>query len=107
MRACGTLLAVLLATCTSPVIDWGRVGDLRKLITNKSWLMVQAIMLIGVVFKSAQPDESEEERRELERLVAEAAKPKKKAKKEKAPAAASSGTPPGTTPTVEVPPPKA
>lgn len=67
----------------------------------------KAIMLIGVVFKSAQPDESEEERRELERLVAEAAKPKKKAKKEKAPAAASSGTPPGTTPTVEVPPPKA
>jgi hypothetical protein len=44
----------------------------------------QAIMLIGVVFKSTQPDESEEERRELERLVAEAAKPKKKAKKEKA-----------------------
>jgi len=43
----------------------------------------QAIMLIGVVFKSTQPDESEEERRELERLVAEAAKPKKKAKKEK------------------------
>lgn len=38
-------------------------------------------MLIGVIFKQTQPDESEEERRELERLVAEAAKPKKKAKK--------------------------
>lgn len=46
----------------------------------------QAIMLIGIVFKSTQPDESEEERRELERLVAEAAKPKKKVRKEKGPA---------------------
>ena len=43
----------------------------------------QAIMLTGIVFKSTQPDESEEERRELERLVAEAAKPKTKGKKEK------------------------
>lgn len=40
-------------------------------------------MLIGLIFKSTEPDETEEERRELERLVAEAAKPKKKVKKEK------------------------
>ncbi|KAF5362077.1 hypothetical protein D9756_002289 [Leucocoprinus leucothites] len=36
---------------------------------------------MGKLFKSTVPDESDEERRELERLVAEAAKPKPKAKK--------------------------
>jgi hypothetical protein len=41
------------------------------------------MLCTGIVFKSTQPDESEEERRELERLVAEAAKPKTKGKKEK------------------------
>jgi len=41
----------------------------------------RAILLIGIVFKSIQPDESPEDRRELERLVAEAAKPKRKVKK--------------------------
>jgi hypothetical protein len=61
----------------------------------------QGIMLIGVVFKSTQPDETEEERRELERLVAEAAKPKKKARKEKGPA----HTPPqNLAPSGELPP---
>ncbi|KAJ3555447.1 hypothetical protein NP233_g12205 [Leucocoprinus birnbaumii] len=38
---------------------------------------------MGKLFKSTVPDESDEERRELERLVAEAAKPKPKGKKEK------------------------
>jgi len=37
-----------------------------------------AILMIGLIYKDVQPDESPEERRELERLVAEAAKPKKK-----------------------------
>ncbi|KXN92425.1 hypothetical protein AN958_07043 [Leucoagaricus sp. SymC.cos] len=36
---------------------------------------------MGKLFKTTQPDESDEERRELERLVAEAAKPKPKNKK--------------------------
>jgi len=36
---------------------------------------------MGRLFKASQPDESDEERRELERLVAEAAKPKPKNKK--------------------------
>lgn len=53
-------------------------------------------MLIGLVFKSVRSDESDEERRGLERLVAEAAKPKKKKMKGKASAdptaRASSGT---------------
>jgi len=35
---------------------------------------------MGKLFKATQPDESDEERRELERLVAEAAKPKPKHK---------------------------
>lgn len=72
----------------------------------------KAIMLIGVIFKSTQPDESEEERRELERLVAEAAKPKKKekgSKKAAAPAAPATATPgagagTGAATTGEVPP---
>lgn len=48
----------------------------------------KGMLLIGAVFKSIQPDESDLERRELERMVAEAAKPKKKEKgsKFKAPA---------------------
>jgi len=43
----------------------------------------KGLMLIGSIFKSAVPDESDEERRELERMVAEAAKPKPKAAKTK------------------------
>ncbi|RXW21661.1 hypothetical protein EST38_g4187 [Candolleomyces aberdarensis] len=38
----------------------------------------KALLLVGAIFKSTQPDESDEERRELERMVAEAAKPKPK-----------------------------
>jgi len=41
----------------------------------------KGIFLLGAIYKSIEPDESAEERRELERLVAEAAKPKKKGKK--------------------------
>ncbi|KAI9510512.1 DnaJ-domain-containing protein [Russula earlei] len=37
----------------------------------------RGLLLLGAVFKSTIPDESDEERRELERLVAEAAKPRK------------------------------
>lgn len=38
----------------------------------------RGLLLIGAIFKSTQPDESDEERRELERMVAEAAQPKPK-----------------------------
>ncbi|KAJ3511602.1 hypothetical protein NMY22_g15600 [Coprinellus aureogranulatus] len=40
----------------------------------------KGMLLIGAIFKSTTPDESDAERRELERMVAEAAKPKKKEK---------------------------
>jgi curved DNA-binding protein CbpA len=38
----------------------------------------RGLLLLGAIFKSTIPDESDEERRELERMVAEAAKPKKR-----------------------------
>ncbi|KAG6840666.1 hypothetical protein C0991_005214 [Blastosporella zonata] len=38
----------------------------------------KGLLLTGAVFKSTIPDESDEERRELERMVAEAAQPKSK-----------------------------
>lgn len=38
----------------------------------------RGLLLLGAIFKSTVPDESDEERRELERMVAEAAKPRKK-----------------------------
>ncbi|KAF9460529.1 X-domain of DnaJ-containing-domain-containing protein [Collybia nuda] len=38
----------------------------------------KALLITGTIFKSAIPDESDEERRELERMVAEAAAPKSK-----------------------------
>lgn len=43
----------------------------------------QALLLIGAIFKEVQPDETDEERRELERLVAEAAAKKKDKKAKK------------------------
>lgn len=43
----------------------------------------KAILSIGGIFKSIEADESDEERRELERLVMNAASGKKKAAKEK------------------------
>jgi len=38
----------------------------------------RALLLMGAIFKATVPDESDEERRELERMVAEAARPKAK-----------------------------
>ncbi|KAI0060685.1 DnaJ-domain-containing protein [Artomyces pyxidatus] len=38
----------------------------------------RGLLLLGAVFKGTVPDESDEERRELERMVADAAKPKRK-----------------------------
>lgn len=38
----------------------------------------RGLLLLGAIFKSTIPDESDEERRELERMVAEAAKPRKR-----------------------------
>lgn len=43
----------------------------------------KAILSIGGIFKSVEADESDEERRELERLVMNAGKKKDKAAKEK------------------------
>ena len=50
----------------------------QKVLLNRA----RALALLGSIYKQVQPDESDEERRELERLVAEAAgKHKKKGKK--------------------------
>lgn len=55
-------------------------GVSDKVLFNRA----QAIMFLGMIYKSVQPDEGDDERRELERLVAEAAgKNKKKSKKDK------------------------
>ncbi|KAE9399552.1 DnaJ-domain-containing protein [Gymnopus androsaceus JB14] len=51
-------------------------GTSETVLLNRA----KGLMLIGAIFKSAVPDESDEERRELERMVAEAAQPKPKAK---------------------------
>ncbi|CBQ73115.1 related to DJP1-DnaJ-like protein [Sporisorium reilianum SRZ2] len=51
-----------------------------KVLFNRA----QAILFLGMIYKSVQPDEGDDERRELERLVADAAgKNKKKGKKDK------------------------
>ncbi len=64
-------------------------GVSDKVLFNRA----QAIMFLGMIYKAVQPDEGDDERRELERLVAEAAgKNKKKGRKDKK----ASGT---TTPT--------
>lgn len=42
------------------------------------YLRAKGLMIIGAIFKSTQPDETDEERRELERMVAEAAAGKSK-----------------------------
>ncbi len=55
-------------------------GVSDKVLFNRA----QAIMFLGMIYKAVQPDEGDDERRELERLVAEAAgKNKKKGKKDK------------------------
>ena len=55
-------------------------GVSDKVLFNRA----QAIMFIGMIYKSVQPDEGDDGRRELERLVAEAAgKSKKKGRKDK------------------------
>ncbi|KZV63756.1 DnaJ-domain-containing protein [Peniophora sp. CONT] len=51
-------------------------GVSQQVLQNRA----KGLLLLGAVFKSTVPDESDEERRELERMVAEAAKPKRKAK---------------------------
>lgn len=52
-------------------------GVEHKVLLNRA----RALALLGSIYKQVQPDESDEERRELERLVAEAAGKKKKGKK--------------------------
>ncbi|KAL7414570.1 X-domain of DnaJ-containing-domain-containing protein [Mrakia frigida] len=63
-------------------------------------LRAKAIMTVGAIFKATIADESDEERRELERLVAQAAMPSKKRKeaerKEALRRAQASGAPPPT-----------
>ncbi|KAF8738912.1 X-domain of DnaJ-containing, partial [Rhizoctonia solani] len=55
------------------------------------FLRARALFLIGELLKEVKPDESDEERRELERLVAEASK--KKGAPAKSPASPTVGTP--------------
>ena len=43
---------------------------------DKTYFVGQGLLIIGAIFKGTVPDESDEERRELERMVAEAATPK-------------------------------
>ncbi|KAF5350280.1 hypothetical protein D9758_007804 [Tetrapyrgos nigripes] len=49
-------------------------GATEQVLLNRA----KGLLLIGAIFKTAVPDESDEERRELERMVAEAAQPKNK-----------------------------
>lgn len=48
-------------------------GVSEQVLINRA----KGLLLCGAIFKSTVPDESDEERRELERMVAEAARPKK------------------------------
>lgn len=48
----------------------------------KSAYRSQGLLIIGMIFKTTIPDESDEERRELERMVAEAAAGKSKRHKD-------------------------
>ncbi|KAI0046983.1 DnaJ-domain-containing protein [Auriscalpium vulgare] len=74
-------------------------GASEQVLYNRA----RGLLLLGALFKSTVPDESDEERRELERMVAEAAKPKRKhaapalTKKAHVPGAAPSA--PAATPT--------
>ncbi|TIB69088.1 DnaJ-domain-containing protein [Wallemia mellicola] len=58
-----------------------RVLNDPEISDDTSMLRAKGMMIIGALFKNVKPDESDEERRELERLVAEAGK--KKGKKNK------------------------
>ncbi|KAH9479423.1 putative J domain-containing protein C4H3.01 [Psilocybe cubensis] len=49
-------------------------GQPEAVLVNRA----KALLITGAIFKSAVPDESDEERRELERMVHEAAQPKAK-----------------------------
>lgn len=49
-------------------------GQSEVVLVNRA----KALLITGAIFKSAVPDESDEERRELERMVHEAAQPKGK-----------------------------
>ncbi|EPQ28648.1 uncharacterized protein PFL1_03951 [Pseudozyma flocculosa PF-1] len=78
--------SVLRQVCDNVLNEKG-VDD--KVLLNRA----RAIAFLGVIYKDVQPDEGDDERRELERLVAEAAgKNKKKAKKDKHHGAKHSGT---------------
>lgn len=84
---------------------WEVTGVLRKVcdallnekgVDNKTLLnRARALALLGSIYKQVQPDESDEERRELERLVAEAAGKKHKQSSKDKKHARSSTTSPG------------
>lgn len=65
----------------------------RTSLTSSSHPLSQAILFIGAILKAVQPEEGDDERRELERLVAEAnaRRKEKKHKKDKEHAAAAAG----------------
>lgn len=61
--------------------------------TNEKTLQnrAKAILLIGTIFSRAQPDEGDDERRELEKLMAEAATKKRAKRKHGSKTAAAAG----------------
>ncbi|KZW01210.1 DnaJ-domain-containing protein [Exidia glandulosa HHB12029] len=67
---------VLREVCDAVLREVGKDG--AKTSENVLLARAKGLLLIGAVFKSAEPDESLEERRELERMVAAAAQPKPK-----------------------------
>ncbi|EJD41195.1 DnaJ-domain-containing protein [Auricularia subglabra TFB-10046 SS5] len=72
------VINVLREVCDNVLRETGRDGKKvpELVLVNRA----KGLLLIGAVFKSAQPDETLDERRELERMVAAAAQPKPKAK---------------------------
>ncbi|KAH7106486.1 DnaJ-domain-containing protein [Auriculariales sp. MPI-PUGE-AT-0066] len=53
-------------------------ADGKKFSTDQIAQRAKGMLVIGTIFKSIQPDEEQDERRELERMVANAAAPKPK-----------------------------
>jgi X-domain of DnaJ-containing len=76
------------------VLNDKRVKD-QKVLLNRA----KAIAFLGAIYKQVKPDENDDERRELEKLVANASKKKEKhRKKEKADKAAAAAGSAGSTP---------
>ncbi|GAA5999836.1 uncharacterized protein JCM10292_003764 [Rhodotorula paludigena] len=103
MELSGTLLLVAwkgskfeLSAVLRQVVDMALSKESAEVTDAVLMNRAKAILFIGAILKNVQPEEGDDERRELERLVAEAQarrKERKHAKKGKAPASGAS-TPP-------------